>query len=224
MICGELLVSQIHIPGMEMLCPVCKDERPNFESATSYGPYEGRLLELVHVFKYQRVLSAVHPLGGRLAEAMAKIADEAGPDAIIVPVPLHRSKLKQRGFNQAVELAKSAKKQMQGHANHWHVRQDLLERVRSTNSQTGLSRNQRMENVRGAFVVKNAAHIRSKRIVIVDDVMTTGVTANECARVLRRAGAEKVWVATVARVTRMYWGVSTATSATRISETPNTVQ
>ena len=215
MICGELLVSQIHIPGMQMLCPVCKDERPRYESAVAYGPYEGRLLDLVHVFKYQRVLSAVHPLGGRLAEALAKITDEVGKEAIIVPVPLHRSKLKQRGFNQAVELAKSAKKRLQGNAETWCVCEDVLERVRSTTSQTGLSRNQRMENVRGAFVVKEAARIRGKHIVIVDDVMTTGVTANECARVLRRAGAEKVWVATVARVTRMFWGVSASTSDTQ---------
>jgi len=205
-ICGELLTAQIQNADAVSLCFVCREERPHFERATSFGPYEDKLLGLVHLLKYDRMLSAVEPLSERLAYAMRELAPSLGNKVIVVPVPLHASKSKHRGFNQADTLARAALKNLGHNAPGWMFSNNTLQRVRDTVSQTGLSRHQRQENIRGAFEVKNDASVRGKRVLLVDDVMTTGVTADECARVLRRAGAEKVYVATVARVTRLHWG------------------
>ena len=205
-ICGELLTAQMVSAETESLCFVCREERPHFEKATSFGPYEDKLLGLVHLLKYDRMQSAVGPLSERLAIAMQELILLVGNQAIVIPVPLHASKRNHRGFNQADTLAKSALKKLGHAAIGWKFSSDVMQRVRETVSQTGLSRHQRQENVRGAFVVKDVASVKGKHILLVDDVMTTGVTADECARVLRRAGAEKVFVATVARVTRIHWG------------------
>jgi ComF family protein len=116
----------------------------------------------------------------------------------VIPVPLHRSKLRQRGFNQAELVAHLALK-LSSARDRYLLCSDGLERVRETQSQTGLTRHQRRENLRGAFRVKHPEQVSGREILLVDDVFTTGTTASECARILRRAGATRVWVATVAR-------------------------
>jgi ComF family protein len=119
---------------------------------------------------------------------------------LVIPVPLHRSKVRQRGFNQSELIARSALRHLGGSRFELHT--GNLRRVRATVSQTGLTRHQRRENVRGAFVVTAPERVRDRSVLIVDDVYTTGTTLNECARVLRAAGARQVVVATVARVYR----------------------
>jgi ComF family protein len=116
---------------------------------------------------------------------------------LVVPVPLHSSKRRQRGFNQAELIARSALKAM--HDKGFQLVANVLQRVRPTISQIGLTRPQRQENIRGAFQVAHLSRVSGRELLLVDDVMTTGTTAAECARVLQRAGAKKVWVATVAR-------------------------
>jgi ComF family protein len=134
-------------------------------------------------------------LGKILAAAIAKL--EIARPLLIIPVPLHSSKRRQRRFNQAELIARAAVKRMAtpGAELATHV----LVRQRPTVSQIGLTRPQRAENIRGAFRVEHREKIAGRSILLVDDVLTTGTTASECARVLRKAGAEKVWVATVAR-------------------------
>jgi len=117
-----------------------------------------------------------------------------------VPVPLHRSKKRQRGFNQSELIARSALRYLD--SPNFELRTSILRRVRATTSQTGLTRHQRRENVRGAFAVAAPELVKGRAVMIVDDVYTTGTTLNECARILRAAGAEQVVVATVARVYR----------------------
>jgi len=123
-----------------------------------------------------------------------------------VPVPLHSHKQSLRGFNQAEVIAQAALKQLGSGAlgERFVLCAQNLVRVRETGSQIGLSRHQRRQNLRGAFAVRNPTQIAGRNILLVDDVYTTGATASECARVLRRAGAARVWVATVARTLKVF--------------------
>jgi len=138
-------------------------------------------------------------LGRMLAEVIQGFGSEF-LSGIVVPVPLHSSKLRQRGFNQAEEIARAALKNL--NRGGLKLATGILDRKRATESQTGLSDHQRQQNVRGAFVVAAPGEIagKNKDVLLVDDVFTTGATVGECARVLRRAGADRVFVATVARV------------------------
>jgi ComF family protein len=134
-----------------------------------------------------------------LSEVVEHLAPSfAGSVLAVVPVPLHASKLHERGFNQ-VELFTRAALKLMPAGLELVLRPDVLERTRITASQTGLTIHQRRENIRGAFHVRRADAIRDRDVLVVDDVMTTGTTVSECARILRRAGAVRVWVATVAR-------------------------
>ena len=170
---------------------------PPFVRAMAYGSYEGGLRELIHLLKYDRVRPAAGVLGRMLAEVIAAFGSEFR-SAVVVPVPLHSTKLRQRGFNQAEQIARAALKQLNRPALKLATR--LLHRRRATESQTGLSDHQREQNVRGAFLVTAAEQITGEDVVLVDDVFTTGATVSECARVLRREGADRVFVVTVARV------------------------
>ena len=211
-ICGELLLSS-HFAGFAgepaapsaALCGLCQRARPSYVKAVSRGPYEGALRDLVHLLKYDRVQSAAGILGEQLAMALAGVVLEAGPNPIMIPVPLHASKLRTRGFNQAERIAAATVKRLKTSV---ELNAVILVRHRATESQTGLTRHQRRQNIRGAFRVnpKMLHHIVRKNIILVDDVFTTGTTAEECARVLLRAGAQHVWVATVARVTKLEAG------------------
>ena len=121
---------------------------------------------------------------------------------LVIPVPLYKAKRRQRGFNQAELVARAALKIVP--AGEWlELAPELLQRTRDTQSQIGLTSHQRRENLRGAFAVPRAAEVTGRAVILVDDVYTTGTTATECARVLRRAGARQVWVATVARTMKL---------------------
>jgi ComF family protein len=120
----------------------------------------------------------------------------------VVPVPLHTRKQAQRGFNQAEMIARDALKQL-SRPKRFGLCTGVLLRRRETGSQIGLTRHQRRENMRGAFAVSDPTRILNRDILLIDDVYTTGTTASECARVLRRAGAARVWVATVARTLKI---------------------
>lgn len=194
-VCGEGL------PGLRQTsefqtCSACQDSRPLFAKATAYGAYRGELRELIHLLKYEGVLPARHVLGRMLAEAIAKLNIWEGP-VLVVPVPLYSSKKRQRGFNQSDLIARTALKNLD--PLNFQLLTDVLVRERDTVSQIGLTRPQRAENIRGAFRVAHPSRLAGHKILLVDDVLTTGTTASECARVLRKAGAESVWVATVGR-------------------------
>ncbi len=161
------------------------------------------LRELIHLLKYGGVRPAANVLGRMLAEAIATLEPEfpAG-SMVLVPVPLHRAKLRQRGFNQAELIARAAIK-ISPMRDRLHLCAGVLERTRETASQIGLTSHQRRENLRGAFAVAQRELVKGREVLLVDDVYTTGATVSECARVLRRAGATKVWVATVARTLKI---------------------
>jgi ComF family protein len=199
-ICGERLFSPHALSAGEARCGLCRRAQPPFIRAVAYGSYDSGLRELIHLLKFEQVRPAAAVLGGMLAKALAGL--EPGwtqRPVVVVPVPLHTRKLRQRGFNQSELIAQHAVKLTGGMAVHSRV----LERRRETQSQIGLTRHQRRENLRGAFVVTRPQEIAGREILLVDDVFTTGTTVSECARVLRRAGASKIFVATVARTLKI---------------------
>ena len=195
-ICGDRLASAQLLVG-DGRCHSCRDFEPEFARAMSFGEYEGGLRGLIHLLKYEAVLPVASVLGGMLADAIAELLPGCGDSVpLIVPVPLHKSKRIDRGFNQAELIARAAVKRL---PRRLELATGVLVRRRATISQVGLTREQRIENMRDAFRVRDAASLRGRTVIVVDDVMTTGTTLSECARVLKKTGAEGVLAATVAR-------------------------
>jgi ComF family protein len=185
-----------HDLGADVLCGACLAVTPTFERARAvmrYGEVAGKL---VIGLKHGDRTHLAPALGRWLARAGASLLADAD---CIVPVPLHRRRLLARRYNQSALLALAL-----GRATGVAVIPDGLRRRRATPSQAGLSRLQRFGNVRGAFMAppRRAAALAVRRVVLVDDVMTTGATVSECARVLLKAGAGAVDVLTLARVVR----------------------
>ncbi|HEX5230132.1 MAG TPA: ComF family protein [Bryobacteraceae bacterium] len=170
-------------------CGLCRRGARGFDAAYSFGFYEDELRKLIQLFKYGRVQTLAKPLGRLLGRALPR---EQGFDAI-VPMPLHWRKRWQRGFNQATLLAREI-----GRRTHTPVR-NAMRRVRNTESQAGLTSAKRRQNVSGAF---RAGGPIAGRVLLIDDVMTTGATAASCARALKRAGASHVTLLTLARADR----------------------
>jgi ComF family protein len=178
-------------------CQACRDYPPEFERAVSFGEYEDGLRDLIHLLKYETVPTAAPVLGKHLATAIESLLPSFGSALpLMVPVPLHTSKRSTRGFNQAETIARAAMKSLPA---QFEFAPNVLQRTRATRSQVGLDREERIANMHGAFRVVSKDAVRGRTIIVVDDVMTTGTTLSECARVLKKAGAEKVWAATVAR-------------------------
>ena len=195
-LCGERLAPAQLLMG-DGQCVHCRQLPPAFARAVSFGEYEGELRGLIHLLKYESVTPAAPVLGGMLATAILELLSACESSLpIIVPVPLHRGKRRERGFNQAELIARAAVQQL---PQPLEIATRVLVRHRRTESQVGLTREQRVENLRGAFRVVDRAKVAGRNVIVVDDVMTTGATLSECARVLKRAGAEQVWAATVAR-------------------------
>lgn len=195
--CGERLVPAQLLIG-DGQCPVCRDYPPEFERAVAFGEYDGGLRDLIHLLKYERVRPAAAYLGKLLAQSIATLRlPQSAASPLIIPVPLHSSKRRERKFNQAELIAHAAAKHL---PKNWQVVTGVLVRQRATRSQVGLEREERIANMHGAFRVVAPERIAGRAVIVVDDVMTTGTTVSECARVLKHAGAEKVWAATVARV------------------------
>ena len=197
-ICGEKIFGQHFAADSGALCGACRLAAPRFRKAVAFGAYEGALRDLIHIFKYQRIKSAGPLLGRLLRHGYSAI--QADDPVLVVPVPLWPGKRRDRGFNQAEEIAGAFLRS--GASGSIQLCTALLIRSRETAPQTGLTRRQRQANLRGAFAVTKPEKIRGQSILLVDDVMTTGATAGECSRVLLRAGAKQVYVATVARATR----------------------
>ncbi len=160
-----------------------------FDQALSVGYFEGPLREAIHRFKYSPCRSLGKPLAAWAAKHIRPVAVDC-----IMPVPLHVSRLRQRGFNQALVLASELST---GFA--LPLVYDNLARVRPTRPQVELSGEERVKNVTGAFALRRPGEVRDRDVLLVDDVHTTGATMNECAAVLKDAGAARVTALTIAR-------------------------
>lgn len=179
--------------GGDHLCSTCLQERWYFSRARAVVAYTAPIARVVHAFKYGGQTAGLCTFA-RLKNRLEHLGSMAETD-LIIPVPLHSRNLRQRGFNQALTLARTLfpGKQHQ-------IASGLLERYRWTPSQAGLSGKLRRRNIRGAFRVKDASRVDGRTVLLVDDVFTTGATVNECARVLLGAGAVEVQVFTFCRV------------------------
>jgi ComF family protein len=173
-------------------CALCRMGLRGFDAVYSYGSYEGTLRQLVHLFKYSGVRPLARPFGRFMIQALPR---DASFD-FIVPMPLHWFKQWQRGFNQADLLAREIGKK-------WGVPvRPVIRRRRATSPQAGLTNAKRRANVQGAFRIARGKPLQGMRVLLVDDVVTTGATASACARVLKRAGAAHVALLALARTDR----------------------
>ncbi len=169
---------------------MCRLGLTGFNTVYTFGSYEDTLRELIHLFKYRQVRPLAKPLGALIARTIPR---EHRFD-LIVPMPLHWQKRWSRGYNQSELLANEV-------ARRWGVPvANIVRRVKATAPQAGLSNSKRRLNVRGAFAARKS--IKGLRVLLIDDVLTTGATASACAKVLKRAGASHVAVAAVARTDR----------------------
>lgn len=198
--CGDVLART----ETAALCRACRLAPPPFVKAVAHGRYEGRLKAAIHALKYEGMYPAGGRLGQMLAGAIATLAGEAPRQLLVIPVPLHRDKYARRGFNQAQSLAGHALSSLRKSHPAWELKlaPRALTRWRATDTQAGLTPRQRRLNVRGAFAVSAPSKVARKDVLLVDDILTTGATVRAAAQALLRAGAESVWVATLARAHR----------------------
>ena len=173
-------------------CGNCIKEIPPFDIAASLFYYEEKMALAIQKLKYSKKSSLAAHLGKLLSEhpITENVFD------LIIPVPLHLSRLKERGFNQSQLIAKEL-----GNNISCNVKASLLERAKPTLPQVGMKRKERVQNVKGAFQLRKDADLRGKSILLIDDVFTTGATVRECSKILKKGGANQVSVLTLARVT-----------------------
>jgi ComF family protein len=174
------------------VCGLCRHGFTDFDAAYCYGAYEGKLRDLIHLLKYQRIEPLAKPLANLLVKALP--LDQRFD--CIIPMPIHWFRRMSRGFNQAEVIAKPLAAYMS------LPMVKALRRTRYRPPQVGLTNAQRRDNVRGVFGVRKAEQVAGLRVLLVDDVFTTGASASACAAALKRAGAKHVSLLTLARVDR----------------------
>ncbi len=176
----------------EHLCPyLSKPEDRKILAVRSLGTFDDYYKKLIHRFKYDKKIPLGRWLAQSLGQVVARDKDFADCD-LVIPVPLHRSRHRERGFNQSEVLAKGVSQ-----AINLPLEKEVLKRKKNTKDQTYLDARQRAENVRGAFVVTQLEKVNDREVILVDDVITTGATLNECAKMLKKAGAKKIFAATL---------------------------
>jgi competence protein ComFC len=191
-VCGRPFVSTLLPPNP--LCRLCRGNFYAFDSARSFAIYDGPLVNAIMLLKYEEVTSLGVWFADRLVESSAKVLEQWEPN-LIVPVPLFRDRLRERGYNQVELIARPLAKRLQ-----IKLLAKALVRVKPRPPQLLLSRAERWTIVRGAYATNPAVSVDKSRILLLDDVMTTGATLNACAGGLKKAGAAAVLGLTVARM------------------------
>ena len=200
-VCGFMFKSR---QGEDHVCGKCIKNPLKYRKARAYGLYDRALRTSIHRLKYHQKTYLAEPLGLLL---FSTFINNWNPEDIhiIIPTPLHNGRLKKRGFNQTFQLIKNWPERLKKSGlDNFHVMidQEILFRKRKTKAQVGMGQKERIANIKGVFEVRNRAKIDSKNILLIDDVLTTGATANECARTLLKNGAGNVDVLTLAHTER----------------------
>jgi len=192
----EIIKKNIHSEDAlnnPLLCGSCQQKAPYFDHVISPYLYQQHMVQLIHQFKYHAKLYLARTLADIFIQQYQSNHSQHSIPKIIIPVPLHTKRLKHRGFNQSKELSTYLAKKMD-----ISIRDDIVSRVKLTHTQRGLSLKERKKNLKNAFIINNNSFDK-QHVVIVDDVMTTGNTANEMAKELKQAGVKRVDVWTIAR-------------------------
>ncbi len=183
-------------------CTMCRLAPPQFDRAVAFSNYEAEMRRMLHLLKFEGMRGiAEHVLGDGMAAAVRRLRESAATELVVVPVPMFAAREKARGYNQARLLAEAAVKRLRRLEPDWTLRLSFkaLERMKDTRALYALNPTQRRASLKGAFRVADAEAVRGREVLLIDDIMTTGATARECARVLKSAGATKVWVVTAAK-------------------------
>jgi len=192
--CGRPFVSGVAAQAVEPLCRLCRAKFYAFDRARSFAIYDDALIEAVLLLKYEQVTRLGGWFAARLAEIVLREPDVWRAD-VVVPVPLHRDRQRERGYNQAELIARPLAKRL-----GLKLESRLLVRTRPRPPQLVLSRSEHWKSVRGAYATREGLPVDNLRVLLVDDVLTTGATLDACARTLKKAGAAAVLGLTVARV------------------------
>lgn len=192
--CGKQLVGE---PDMIDSCSDCKKDTLYFDRAWSVCHYDGIIKELVHNFKYKKTIGLAKEFSDIILNFMGKynIAKDA---ELVASIPMHPKRLFEREINQSDILAKNIAKRLR-----LAYTQGLLKKTKYTPLQSKLKRNERIKNLWGSFRIKNGSLVKNKNILLIDDIFTTGSTVNECAKILKKAGARYIEVVTLARGDRI---------------------
>lgn len=194
--CGLPLADMAAAAGEDIRCAACREGRFAFDWARSFSLYEGTLVRAIMLLKFERMEPLAEWFAERLAGVVAQQAEAMKAD-LVVPVPLHGERQKERGYNQAEILSRLLAKRLG--LPHRGV---LLVRTKPRPDKHILTLSERWEAVRGAFATQPGSQVDKLRVLLVDDVMTTGATLDACARALRGAGAKEVCGLTIARASR----------------------
>lgn len=192
--CGRPFVSEVAAQAAEPLCRLCRVKFYAFDRARSFALYDDALIEAILLLKYEEVTRLGDWFAARLAEIVLRSPAEWRAD-VVVPVPLHHDRQRERGYNQAELIARPL-----GQRLGLKLESRLLERTRPRPPQLVLSRTEHWKSVRGAYATREGLPVDNLRVLLVDDVLTTGATLDACARALKKAGAAQVLALTVARV------------------------
>lgn len=201
------MISERAADSAQVLCGPCRSSDGGFDIARTYAIYRDNLRLLILQLKFRRRERLGKRLGALLGQAWKKLDGvDIGDPPLVVPVPLFQSRERERGFNQALLLAEGLRRHVakQSGGTKLRIERGLLVRTRPTRPQAGLRFRARRENVRGAFAVAKPGSVLGRRIVLVDDVMTTGSTLSACASALKKAGANKVFALALARATPQF--------------------
>lgn len=203
--CGDRLPAPASLASK--YCRACRMAAPPFVAAAAYGIFEGQMREAIHALKFNNARVLARPLGTYLAGAIGRLMLSAPGEMLVVPVPLHARKERQRGFNQARVLAAAAIAELRKTHPEWQLTlaSRTLIRHKETTPQAGLTPRQRRINLKGAFQVGEPDALNGRDVLLIDDIMTTGATARAAANVLLASGAKSVRVATVARAVMKSW-------------------
>lgn len=212
--CGRPLGSDLATVSETPLCFACRRGVYAFDRARSYAAYNDEMARAISLLKYEKVLSLGHWFAARLEEVVHGELEVFAAD-VVVPVPLHPARRRERGYNQAEMIAKPLARKLK-----LPLRTYLLVRTKPRPPRLLLSRRERWESVRGAYEMRRGANVDNLRVLLIDDVCTTGATLDSCARALKRAGAKSVTGLTVARVITA--GVSLPPSQAKIKAIPAT--